>query len=309
MTDTDFLNSIFETMPQGLSDLEKARYLYLKLGSHSAYNPSFYHGSNKEKGEIYNAGTQYFQGNTFYGICNDIDRCLVELYKMAGISAKIILKGNDYRNAFLKRIGIRHSNVEFIVDDKKYTVDITEDLMRIQMGNTTKNFASKNSSSETIISDEALREMDFNIGYISEDRLYVDENWGALSKALSSAKITNFQKVDFLFKYAKLATNFSSAGPVEKFNMCKNMFRNVLGPMRYKQIIAPVILVKNSDTGMQNTTLFWTRNDRHEIVYYCYDPVEDRYIQRNLEEMRQIVKENQYVLASGSSKVPKIFQR
>lgn len=312
MDNDTFLKTIYESMPNGLSPIEKARYLYLKLGSFLSYSPDVFYGTNQELEKLFLNGI--VENNTngkSVGVCTDMNKRFVSLYEMASIKSKVFVDRSDYKNDLCKRLSIFHSYVTFEIGGFDFSADIAEDLMRIHMGGKTKYFASQKSHSPTILSEEQLRQIDSRIGYINEDIGYTDEQWDKLSEAIQNANMTKVQKINFILRYIKLGTNFSRMGHLEKHNMCRSIFKNILG-LNYKNTVNFSVLKGTYSKGEANyVPLIWaldnTKENLNQPVYFLYDPKQDCYIQYSLEQIKKHIKENGYTLPPKANKVPKLF--
>lgn len=126
---------VLSDIPKGLTDLEKARYIYLKLAIYLSFNTTYQNTSDSNMAKIYTEGANIDVSNfnSNQAICKSWAKIYSELLSDVGIKNKIIVSGHDY--------------VNFEIDEKIWSADATAgssgiytDLSRVKYGDNTYNF-------------------------------------------------------------------------------------------------------------------------------------------------------------------------
>lgn len=128
----NFESLILSDMPEGLNDLEKARYIYLKLAMYLSFNTTYHNTTDLNFATIYTQGekTDISLFNSNQVICKNWAAIYSSLLSKVGVSNTIFSSG--------------HSSVNFEYDGKIWVADATigtyTDLSRIRYGDKTFNF-------------------------------------------------------------------------------------------------------------------------------------------------------------------------
>lgn len=152
-----FVDKIFKDMPPNLTQVEKARYIYIQLGKYFSYDEQYIiSNSEKEKREIFDRDIEDIVNDKV--VCTSLSRIYENLLNSIGINAKTrLVKG--------ERLG--HAYTEIELDGEKYKADLIHDLMHIKTGFKTKHFMpiDEKNLSYSHIQEETLKEIDDKIGY------------------------------------------------------------------------------------------------------------------------------------------------
>lgn len=208
------IKTILEEMPKDLSDIEKVRYIYLKLGEIFSYNRYYLTEENSRYlRDIYNdfltidmiENGDY--KNKLKVICKQISEIVSqtinsvqrEMYDEI-LKAKVVGYREDEEN---------HVAVLVTIGEKNYYLDLHRDLYKIQKGMRTTHFTPKEESLEhaksryskikqdlegikcETISQEELEKMDNKLGY-SMNGFYMDDAIAMLKEEM--AKEENWKK-------------------------------------------------------------------------------------------------------------------
>ena len=141
MTKKELIEELKQNMPQGLSELEIARYVYIKLGEKKAFDTKFFYGNSKMKNKIYISArkTDYnteevAQKRTI--ICVSISYLLRDILKEFGIESIVV---NPYE-------GDKHTrNIIQLSDGRRIQADLQVDLQNIQSKMKTQKFGTLSS--------------------------------------------------------------------------------------------------------------------------------------------------------------------
>lgn len=119
---SDKIESLINNMPEGLSELEKAYYVYIGLGKIVSENPEFVFTDRAGKETHYNDPMD----TEFYGICKSISELYVSVLKdeRIGIEAELVKKSPNSP--------ITHVDTVLEVDGKYYIANLISDLSKIK---------------------------------------------------------------------------------------------------------------------------------------------------------------------------------
>lgn len=124
------IDNIINNMPQNLSQIEKAYYIYLELGKIVSESPQFVFTDREGKEKHYNDKID----DKFYGICKSISELYVSILrdKRIGISADLVKKYPESP--------ITHVDTILKIDGKIYIANLISDLSRIKTSNRVNSF-------------------------------------------------------------------------------------------------------------------------------------------------------------------------
>ena len=155
------INEMIENMPEGLSQLEKTRYIYLELGKIFSYNLDFFYTEDdKTLQDIYDEEITVDRiekgeyKNKVRIVCKQAAEILCEVLNKIGIKAYCI---------GIEKGEINHVDVIVEIENKNFCLDIINDMKNIQKGFSTKSFGKKdiilpsNSKCDTIDDEETKR--------------------------------------------------------------------------------------------------------------------------------------------------------
>lgn len=176
------LNKIIGEMHQkfgkdGLTELEKARYLYLELGKLFRYKMDYLTLYKRKQEDIYFDVVDYDNIKTNSWICVQMSDIYVEILKRVGISActqKDIKGQTDY--------SMPHKyTVINLSDGRNAVADLIYDLPFIQLGMKTNYFGTNSENGQKdLLSENEIKEADDRIGYttnISENEKAYTESF------------------------------------------------------------------------------------------------------------------------------------
>ena len=150
---------ILKKIPEGLSDLEKARFVYLELGKMVSFNEEYWFGNSKIKNKIYKSQTKIedlkdIKNNKI--ICVSLSNLYNYMMGRIGIKA---VQAHDVNDS-------RHVYSEFEIDGKRYKADLQKDLHFIQTKRRTWEFGEIDISvADSEVNTEEIEKIDAKIGY------------------------------------------------------------------------------------------------------------------------------------------------
>lgn len=124
------IDTIINNMPQNISQIEKAYYLYLELGKIVSESPQFVFTNREGKERHYNDVID----SKYYGICKSISELYVIILrdKRIGISADLVKKYPESP--------ITHIDTILKIDGKNYITNLISDLSRIKTSRRVNSF-------------------------------------------------------------------------------------------------------------------------------------------------------------------------
>ncbi len=118
---TEKIENILKNIPDGLTKLEQAYYVYIELGKIVKEDPKFVFSTIEEKKERYNDAID----EQLFGICKSISELYVSLLKELGIDADLIKNIPEEK-------ALSHVDTVLKIDGKKYIVNLISDLANIK---------------------------------------------------------------------------------------------------------------------------------------------------------------------------------
>lgn len=172
----NLVRDIIEKMPKNLTDMEKARYIYIEVCRFFIYDPKYLLAEKNEKAEIFNEDIDISSVTKNEAVCSKIARAYMYLLDYVGIKNNGIYIPGNYDG---------HLEVAAEIDRKVYDMNPTADLMNVKMGYQTTAFA-ENVAFQTspkavgfaFLKKKELKEIDDKIGYTCKlnDEYYQKNN-------------------------------------------------------------------------------------------------------------------------------------
>ena len=124
------IDTIINNMPQNISQIEKAYYIYLELGKIVSESPQFVFTNREGKERHYNDVID----SKYYGICKSISELYVSILrdKRIGISADLVKKYPES--------SITHVDAILKINGKNYIANLISDLSRIKTSRRVNSF-------------------------------------------------------------------------------------------------------------------------------------------------------------------------
>lgn len=292
MTNKKSIDTIIGQIPEGLTEIEKIRYIYIKLGKYFVYNISFFINEEHKQKKMYHKKIDFKNIHTRRQICSQIAYALAE-----GINAYV----NEAKASTMFRVMDRrvinreYRKIEHIAtkvetsDGQKHILDLTKDLFRIQNNLQTKEFgyASYIDDDYDIISLREVREMDNKIGY-TYNGIYMDEYINQMKQEMLNDDLVReyvignqcekinkdtilAYKLDFILKNLDLRNN----GAIEAKDFVVYALEEILTPAEREKVKQFNLYKKDSHSKMDIGIRLICGDDR---IYYLRK--EDRNFQK-----------------------------
>ncbi len=204
---TEEIETIISNMPQNLSQIEKAYYIYIELGKIVKENPEFVFSEVQGKYEHYNDKID----DNYNGICKSISELYVGILKdkRIGISADLF---KQYPQS-----GIGHIDTILNIDGKHYITNLIGDLSRIKTSRRINQFGF----------DLDRDTGDENDNAANREYLYRLEQYYGKMSSLNRGEIEQLDtKVGYSFFIPKIQQNQRGIYTEDTLKLLKNDFQN-----------------------------------------------------------------------------------
>lgn len=215
--------NLLMNMPKNLTDMEKARYLYLGLGRISSFSMDYWYGNRQKQKNIY----RKLSSNSEIVICKTIAESFRDLLQGIGIKASTVKYDDDKDTP--------HYETEFYIDGKTYTCNLQGDLRKIHMRSKTVFFCYDNIRQTDVVSDEEIRKMDEKLGYILKTNTYTNEYINLLKPQINRAESLE-KKVRLIHSFADRLTKARDTKDLEKIQFYIEVVKELLCRDELKRI-------------------------------------------------------------------------
>ncbi|MBF0987503.1 MAG: hypothetical protein HXK69_00840 [Clostridiales bacterium] len=181
--ENNFINML-DDMPEGLSDIEKLRWIYIKVCKRFSYDLEYWSKLDKSKSIFYKSIDDIKDNKV---VCSTISEIFTRLSKKAGLDVKTLVVdeyGYDY--------GFQHGHAlnEVNINGQKVYCSLIYDLEKVKFGAKTRGFMIddiEEEMGETAISDEDLQAIDDKIGY-TVNGFYIEDVVGMMQDEFNELK-------------------------------------------------------------------------------------------------------------------------
>ena len=316
------IDTIINNMPQNISQIEKAYYIYLELGKIVSENPSFVFTNEEGKKRHYNDVID----NEYYGICKSISELYVSILRdnRIGISADLVKK--DPENP------ITHIDTILKIDGKNYITNLISDLSRIKTSRRVNKFCfdlkEENESyylkrlelyysKIDSLTRRDIEKLDKKLGYSffipeiskeDERGFYTEDTIELLKKDMdnpelfkkyvlhnknvSAEKLFKY-KLDYIFENINKLTDYKGTmNYLENLRYYLYVAKNILSPEECSRIQAYVATTGNDFSriiSILKVKSLKETDDKKDYIYYLYSAKDKKYVGKTPEEMKQFI--------------------
>jgi len=278
------LQGILENMPEGLSKIEKAYYVYIELGKIMKEDPNFVYSVGAGRRERYEDKVN----DEYFGICKSISELYVVMLsdERVGVEAESV-KANLNSD-------LTHVDTILKIDGKIYLANLISDLSRIQTSRRVNSFCediSRNPNSRGYIqrlenlygqeisslSRREIEQLDVKIGYsfttprmreAGERGVYTEDTLRILRRDFENSELVRAHvlpkdeegnpidvapdevlkyKLDYVFEHINMLTDFKGRGGyLETIRYYMKVAEKVLSPEESRRLQAYAV-VENGD--------------------------------------------------------------
>lgn len=255
---------MLDDMPQELSDIEKLRWIYIKVCLKFSYDLEYWSKPDKAKSIFYKNIDDIIDNKV---VCTTISEIFTRLSKKAGLDVKTLIVdeyGHDY--------GFQHGHAlnEVNINGKKTYCSLIYDLEKVKFGARTLGFMINDKEeefAEQLISDEDLQVIDDKIGY-TIDGVYIEDIVGMMQDEFAELKDNEelrktlgidttdsreleIAKIDFIANFV----NGRNLDELEKNSYFKYLVRNSL-----KYSLPKFFDYYSVSAFDKNKNMFWINN-------------------------------------------------
>ena len=212
------VEKLIAKIPEGLSDLEKARYVYLELGKLFSFDERYWFGTGDTRNRMHRRaecvpiGFDELQENQKKkAICVSIAGTYMSVLEQIGIKSH---DNYDYDHRYV----IVH------IEDKRYAADLDKDLRFIQLHLPTKNFGKINYN---IIDPIELEKIDEKLGYFyTGEKQFRDVINNTAEKNENETML--YKRVENIFNASKQIDGIDDLGIIERNLVYQFLFDRIL---------------------------------------------------------------------------------
>lgn len=220
-----FIDQLKNTLPNGLDDISKAKYIYIKLGEVISFDPLYSFGKSKDRYRIYNnISYEYDDLNDLFESGLLICRSIAYIYKYVlnkfGIDSYVHYDNPEDNHVF---------NVITINGNIRIFADIQRDLEFIQTRSKTRYFDINNAYSYDQL------EIDKKIGYVTNENDYFDFKLLELKNSLKESLSLNI-KITEIFNFLANSSNITKLKFSENIKYYKYVLREVLDCREFNKL-------------------------------------------------------------------------
>lgn len=279
---------IIDRMPKDLSDLEKARYIYIELGKLASFDADYWHGNTKTQKRIYTRAMrepinfEKMKENRKI-ICITLSRMYPVLLKEIGIEAQLIQEDDDDP----------HVTDYVKLGEKWYKMDLQRDLSYIQTNRKTKHFGRKCLRGQEEISEEELERIDRKLGYISEEIDYTDNYLWMLKKAVSTGADIK-TKMELILSSAIQYKDISEMKIVERTKYYLWLLQQCLKPEEYSKVSEGAFYRERKEEGetiREYTSCISADEGKDNYQRYLFSEKENKYLEITEETLTKFMEE------------------
>lgn len=261
------IDLIVKSLPENLTDLEKVRWLYIKLGKVFSYNLDVLLDDN-----VYINDVVYIKGAPKpidkFQTCHQISSILVQILSdsVVNVKSKIVTREIPQRNYFTQ-----HEAVAIFLDNgEKYLLDLTLDLFLIQSDCQTKEFGYSTDSESTydILSLKETEKID--------EKLNIKPKNGYLDNEIKNFKQTikdipfNEQNFDTVMEKIFNKFNFCFSGVQEGKQFINKIWNDIFPPVIINGIKEYNIFHNDENDSVQVVSVYLFKTNLFEKCY-LYD--------------------------------------
>ena len=320
------IDTIINNMPQNISQIEKAYYIYLELGKIVSESPQFVFTNREGKERHYNDVID----SKYYGICKSISELYVSILrdKRIGISADLVKKYPESP--------ITHIDTILKIDGKNYITNLISDLSRIKTSRRVNSFCFDLSRPVNVpilkeenesylkrlelyygkidsLTRRDIEKLDKKLGYSffipkiskeDERGLYTEDTIELLKKDMNNPELFKKYvlhnkdvseeellkyKLDYIFENINKLTYYKGImNYLENIRYYLYVAKNILSPEEGSRIQAYVATTGNDLSRIISILKVKPLKEKNNI-YYLYSDKYKKYVGKTPEEMKQFI--------------------
>lgn len=293
MNKVQFIEKLKQNMPEGLNEIETAKYIYVELGKEKAFDEKYFFGNSKTRRQIYKLAEQTKHNTDTVAknkkiICVSLTYLYRDILKEFGINSVVAEDGN-------------HKYPIILLNDKMQMIkaDLQLDLYNIQTKSKTQYFATRSryESYDVIPIDEKyLREIDEKIGYIQKNENYRDYE---IEKIKEEVKYKNANEaLSIILNNNQINDIDEEIGSVERSKYYGSILRQTVSNYIDRKIFSFNCYRKNVDGEKDYTTCIYSR-EKETIQIYLYSNKQKRFANIGISKLGELIDQGLHLGIRG----------
>lgn len=293
MTKKDLIEEIIQNMPENLTQLEKARYIYIELGKQRRFDTRYYYGNASARRRVFkeiqsDISNPHTLRNKRTIICITLSEIYRSALKEVGIDCEIVRNGIFGDKHVLPIVNLNDE----IRGRLRIRADLQQDLESIQAGMSTVEFGNINALEKDydIIEEDELKKIDKKIGYISED--YRDVDIYTVQREIKDMDAND--SLRYILQNQKLNANIHFNGQVERRKYYKYLLDTLVSKYLNKKIFMFTCYREREDiteSEKREFTLCAYSYEQDNVEAYLYSAKEERFLPISLEKLDELQEE------------------
>lgn len=307
----DLANKYKEEVPEGLSDIEFLKAIYIKLGYKKVFDEKYYFGNSGTMKKMYRLAESEKHNST------SIDKKRTIICYSLSYEIKHLLQEFGYRCIVTtaSEVGEHVFPIVILSDGRKIKYDLQRDLENIQTHCRTKFFATTEMDGYeevlSVINQDTQFEIDKKIGYVSTKEDYMDSSIEILEdKIFGETELTLWQKLSIILSDPAINNISPDTGYIESFKY----YSKRIMPKFFssKELYGKVHIITCSKGNKENpefTNCIFVDDKNSPREVYIFSRVHNRYMPISYDVLLKLEEEglvigNNYP-SNGLSKLKK----
>lgn len=286
------IDKLVKQIPDGLNDIEKARYVYLNLGKLLCYDEKYWYGNSEIKNRIYRRSmfsapkfSEIQENKKKKVICVSISKLYSSVLHLVGIKSG---QQNE----------IDHVYNYMTINNNLYFADLNNDLKYIQLNLPTKHFFVRG---ENVLSKEDLQSIDEKIVYFYDGEKNFENVIGLIrSKIQMMDKLSD--KMQCIFDLAPTIPGVKDLELIERNSIYNYLALNTLNNKEFLrersiELYETQIDNKKRKNRVNYQTVYFTQDYNHEtkktdFSYFLFSKKEKKFKKVSPSELLDFIEKN-----------------
>lgn len=302
MNKSEFIEKLKQNMPDGLNELEIAKYIYIQLGKEKAFDERYFFGNKKTRKKIYTLAEQTKYNTEKVAkdkriICVSLTYLFRDILKEFGINS---VTGED---------GIHKYPIICLKNGRLIKADLQLDLCNIQTRSRTEHFGTRSKYEMYNVeglSEEYSVEIDKKIGYIKSEMDYRNNTIESLKSTVKDK--TSIETLDIILSDNTINNFETKLSTVER---CK-YYNSVLFQTAHKYINKKIFAFncyKQKEDGDKDYTMCIYSKEKDDIAVYLFTHRLNRFAKVDLQKLNDLIDEGLFLGISGKEYGVKYLQK
>lgn len=292
---------IIANLPSNLTDIEKARYIYLALGKLFCFDEAYMYGKSKTTKKMYTRAknsspsfSELQEGRRKKSICVSITKMLNSVLKQVGIDADSVREDPEDK----------HESTYFVINGQTFKADLTNDLKFIHLNLPTRHFASYGPNT---ILDEDLEAIDSKLGYFYTGKQVIDSTLKQLQEELADERFLG-NKISRILEVVATIPKVKDLNFVERISFYDFMIKHIINPRDNSRFYKNTLYVQDKDDRKKHTAVYSTydySSASNSPIFrrFLYSESEKRFVEVSDDELKSFIDNGNYHVHSGN-KIP-----